>query len=343
MKFDRGSSHGLWRSRWAAIGAAVAVSLGAGGLLVVSAGSSAPSSFVAVTPVRVVDSRDALGVAGQLSAMQSVIVQVTGSVPTTAGPAIVVPTDATAVVMNVTAVLPTAQGFFSVRPGDATGVPSTSSVNFLTGQIVANSLTVQLPAAGNVQVYFHAATGAKIHLVIDVVGYYVEGGAGPQGPPGPPGIQGIPGASGSSVAAEFYALMPPDNAATVAVGADVQFPQDGPNTNSSVISRNGTSPSSFELAELGIYKVTFQVSVSEAGQLILTLNGSDLAYTVVGRATGTSQITGVALVETTVINSVLTVRNPAGNSTALSITPLAGGTHPVSATLVIEFLQAASS
>lgn len=79
--------------------------------------------------------------------------------------------------------------------------------------------------------------------------------------------------------------------------------------------------------------------MTEAGQLILTLNGADLAYTVSGRATGTSQIIGMALVQTTVINSILTVRNPAGNSTALTITPVAGGTRPVSAHLVITRLQ----
>ena len=83
----------------------------------------------------------------------------------------------------------------------------------------------------------------------------------------------------------------------------------------------------------------FQVSVDEAGQLLLTLDGVDLPYTVVGRATGTTQIVGMALVETTSINGVLTVRNPAGNSTALTITPLAGGTRPVSAHLVITRLQ----
>jgi hypothetical protein len=125
--------------------------------------------------------------------------------------------------------------------------------------------------------------------------------------------------------------MPPDNAATVAPGTDVSFPQDGPSSGTIV----RTGPSTFDLSLIGIYQILFQVSVSEAGQLILTLNGADLAYTVVGRATGTSQIIGMALVETTVINSILTVRNPAGNSTALTITPLAGGTRPVSAHLVI--------
>jgi hypothetical protein len=81
------------------------------------------------------------------------------------------------------------------------------------------------------------------------------------------------------------------------------------------------------------------VSVDEAGQLILTLNGADLAYTVVGRATGTSQIVGMALVQTTTINSSLTVRNPAGNFSALTITPLAGGATPTSAHLVITQIR----
>jgi hypothetical protein len=126
--------------------------------------------------------------------------------------------------------------------------------------------------------------------------------------------------------------MPPDNAATVAPGTDVSFPQDGP-TNGAGIARTG--PSTFNLAVIGVYEVLFHVSVSEAGQLILTLNGADLAYTVVGRATGTTQLIGRAFLRTTTINSTLTVRNPAGNPTALTITPLAGGTRPVSAHLVI--------
>ena len=67
----------------------------------------------------------------------------------------------------------------------------------------------------------------------------------------------------------------------------------------------------------------------------MTLNGSELDYTVSGRATGTSQIVGLALVATTTENSILTVRNPSGNATALTITQLAGGASPVSAHLMI--------
>ena len=131
-------------------------------------------------------------------------------------------------------------------------------------------------------------------------------------------------------------MMPGDNATTVGGGQDVDFPQNGPTSSGGIVR---ATVDSFTLSSIGIYQVFFQVSVSEPGQLILTLNGIDLPYTVVGRATGTSQIVGVALVQTSVINSILTVRNPAGNSPALTITPLAGGTRPVSAHLVITRLQ----
>ncbi len=165
----------------------------------------------------------------------------------------------------------------------------------------------------------------------------VRGPAGPVGPAGPQGVPGEQGPAGGVLSfADFYALMPPDNAATVAPGTDVSFPQDGPNSGTDITRIDADS---FQLGPIGTYQVFFQVSVTEPGQLILTLNGADLPYTVVGRATGTSQIIGMALVETTSGNSVLTVRNPAGTAAALTITPLAGGVRPVSAHLVIIQIQ----
>lgn len=136
--------------------------------------------------------------------------------------------------------------------------------------------------------------------------------------------------------ADFYALMPPDNAATVAPGTDVSFPRNGSSSGLDIIR---TGPSSFNLTQIGTYQILFQVSVTEAGQLMLTLNGEELEETVVGRATGTSQIVGMSIVTTTTINSILTVRNPAGNATALGITPIAGGTRAISAHLVIIQIQ----
>ena len=130
--------------------------------------------------------------------------------------------------------------------------------------------------------------------------------------------------------------MPPDNSATVGVGIDVSFPQDGANSNTSI---SRLSDSSFNLAEIGVYQIIFQVSVNEAGQLIITINGEDIAPSVIGRATGTSQIVGTSIIETDTENSIITVRNPAGSASALTITPLEGAVRPVSAHLVITQLR----
>lgn len=161
-----------------------------------------------------------------------------------------------------------------------------------------------------------------------------EGAQGQVGPSGADGVDGADGADAVSAFAQFFALAPPDNAATVAPGTNVFFPQDGP--SSLTITRIG--PEMINLPDVGTYRVSFSVPVSENGQLVVVLNGSDLPYTVVGRATGTSTIAGESLVQTTVPNSLLSVGNPAGNPSALTITPLAGGARPVAATLIIEQL-----
>ena len=65
--------------------------------------------------------------------------------------------------------------------------------------------------------------------------------------------------------ADLYALMPPDNTATVAPETDVSFPQDGP-TSSTTITRTGVT--SFNLSEIGTYQVYFSVPVS--AHLVIT-------------------------------------------------------------------------
>ncbi len=130
--------------------------------------------------------------------------------------------------------------------------------------------------------------------------------------------------------------MPPDNPDPIDNGEDVSFPQDGSASGTS-ITRGGDD--SFVLAEPGVYQVLFVVTTNQSGQLVLTLNGEELPYTVVGQNAGASQIVGMALVETTVADSVLTVRNPEGTGGPLTLTPTAGGTEPVSAQLIITQLQ----
>ena len=126
--------------------------------------------------------------------------------------------------------------------------------------------------------------------------------------------------------------MPGDNSSTIAPGSDIEFPNDGP-TFGTDITRLG--PSIFNIKSIGIYQILFQISISEAGQLCIVLNTIQQDYTVVGRATGTSQIVGICLINITSANSVISIRNPLGEPSALTITPVAGGSNPVSAHLLI--------
>lgn len=181
-----GGRRGLWRSRWAAIGAAVAVTFGGGGFFVASAASSVPSSVVTVDPARILDSRDPLnvGLAGPFVSAVSQKLQVTGSVATSNGTQTVVPSGATGVLLNVTVVAPAAAGFVSIRPGDATGAPSTSSLNFDAGAVIPNAVQVGLPTtganAGKIDITYDAygQAGPSTDLLIDVVGYMVAVDAG---------------------------------------------------------------------------------------------------------------------------------------------------------------------
>ena len=156
-----------------------------------------------------------------------------------------------------------------------------------------------------------------------------QGEQGPEGPRGPEGPQGPGGVLGY---ADFYALMPSDNPGEIAPGEDVAFPRNGPILNTAI---GRESDSSFILSESGGYLVTFTVPVTEMGQLVLTLDGTELPYTVVGRSAGASQIVGSVIVNTDSDGAILTVRNPADNANALVVTAEAGGNAPASAHLVI--------
>jgi len=200
-----GERRSVWWSRWTVIGVFVAAMIGGGGLFVASATSSPASSIVTIAPVRILDTRDAfdVGLVGPFASTVSQKLQVTGPVPTTTGTQTPVPTGATGVLLNVTVVGPSADGYVAVRPGNATGTPSTSSLNFRAGDIVPNAVQVGLPTAGNntgqIDIYFRGAVaGATTEVLIDVVGYLIEGSGipGPSGPPGPTGAPGADGAAG---------------------------------------------------------------------------------------------------------------------------------------------------
>lgn len=163
----------LVRSRWAAIGAAVAVTLGGGGLIGVSASNGVgQSSYSPVTPVRILDTRGegkvgALDVSGSGDPRQ---LKVTGTIQTVSeGSQTVVPVGATAVSLNVTAVATETNnygGFLTVYPCGTR--PDASHMNFGSGETLANAVTVPISDAGNICFYVYG----KAHLLADVVGFY---------------------------------------------------------------------------------------------------------------------------------------------------------------------------
>ncbi len=190
------------RSRWAAVGAAVAITLGAGGLSTARAATPSESVYVPVIETRVLDTRPAanIGLNGPLVSETPRKLTLTGIIATGTGDQQVIPAGATAAVYNVTVVEPTAAGYVAMRSGDATGTPSTSSINFDPGVRIANGGTVTLPTtgtgAGAIDIFYHGATpGATTDIVIDITGYYVPG-SGAAGPKGDQGIQGETGPKG---------------------------------------------------------------------------------------------------------------------------------------------------
>ena len=167
---------GLVRTRWSAVGAAVAVTLGAGGLSMAQAAIDTGDRPVTVTIAaeRILDTRTDLGLSGRFVDGASRDLQVTGSVPTASGGSkSVVPAEAVGVLVNVTVVAPTHEGFLSLRPQGATGEPTTSTVNFFPGAIEPNGATVDLNN-GQIQIWVEtSADTGTADVLIDVVGYTI--------------------------------------------------------------------------------------------------------------------------------------------------------------------------
>jgi hypothetical protein len=192
------------RVKWAAIGAAIAITFSGSGLaLVNAAGGGTASSFTPITPTRVLDTRLNIGLTGPFTSPTGRNLRLTGTIPTTKGPAEVVPVNATAVVLNVTAVTPQAAGYIAIRPAGTVGPAETSNLNFAAGQTVPNAVTVALAGDGTIEIIYDGSgqTGPTTDILVDVTGYYAAGAAGATGPAGPQGPAGAPGPAGPAGAA----------------------------------------------------------------------------------------------------------------------------------------------
>jgi hypothetical protein len=169
-QLTRGNRRMAWRSRWAAVGAAVAVTLGGGTVLhyaLAAPGDVVASSFVPISPTRILDTRPAPlnvgGFVGPLNTGQTYTFQVTG----VAG----VPGNATAVIMNVTVDKPTGSSFLTVYPAGSPQ-PTASNLNWVANTTIPNLVTVKIGTAGQVSIF---NLNAKVHVIADVAGYYVPG------------------------------------------------------------------------------------------------------------------------------------------------------------------------
>jgi hypothetical protein len=130
---------------------------------------AAGGRFTAVTPSRVLDTRDGTGQGGSsapVGAGQTINVQVTN----TNG----VPADGvTGVALNVTVDQPTASGYLTVWPAGE-GQPTASSHNFVRGLTVANLVLAKVGAGGQVSIF---NSSGSTHVVADIVGYFsAQGG-----------------------------------------------------------------------------------------------------------------------------------------------------------------------
>ena len=160
---------GFARSRWAAVGAAVAVTIGIGGLGVAHAATTGgtPSAFVPVTPCRLFDTRSGAPVgprARPLAAQETFVQQVTGT-----NGNCVVPVGASAIALNVTIANPTSASFLTVWPSDVAR-PLASSLNWSAGdRPTPNKVDVKLSPDGKVSLL---NDGGTVDVLADVVGYY---------------------------------------------------------------------------------------------------------------------------------------------------------------------------
>ena len=185
------------RARWSAIGAAVAVSIGAGGLITfASAAGGGSSTFSAITPCRLLDTRADGPATGTKPPMSTPLGQgqtLTVTARGNFGNCTALSPTATGAVLNVTTANSTASSFLTVWPADKSK-PFVSNLNWVGGQAPApNQVTTGLDASGQFSVYNN--TGS-VDVIIDIVGVYEPSSGGGGGQAGPAGPKGNPGPAG---------------------------------------------------------------------------------------------------------------------------------------------------
>src|SRR3954452_2165021 len=182
MKID------VWRSRWAAAGAALAITFGGGGLLAAHAMGSPSDASVLVpqAPQRVLDTREAASPIHALGQGGVATVSVAAQVPA----------EATAAAINLTVVNGTIGSFLTLYP-TGTNRPLASAINWSDNVAHANSTVIKLGTNKSFDIYNNSGS---VDVVIDLVGYYIPsaGGGGATGSNRTNGTDGTNGTNGGT-------------------------------------------------------------------------------------------------------------------------------------------------
>jgi len=130
--------------------------------------SSAPPSpldFFAITPCRIVDTRNPAGPLGGpalvASANRTFVLTGTCGVPSTAK----------AVALNMTVILPAAPGYLTLFPSNQSE-PLAASITFAANAILSNNATVGLATDASGGVTVKNGSAGTLHFAVDVTGYY---------------------------------------------------------------------------------------------------------------------------------------------------------------------------
>ncbi len=133
----------------------------------IAGATSAPSSFVSITPCRLLDTRTTSPVGAHsrpLGPNETATIVAVGTQGNCT-----IPSGTTALVTNVTIDNPTAASFLTFWPSDA-AQPTSSNMNWLAKQApTPNQVTIGLSAAGSFNI---RNNGGMVDVIIDVVGYY---------------------------------------------------------------------------------------------------------------------------------------------------------------------------
>lgn len=246
------------------------------------------------------------------SATDSILANVSGFISFTPNP-----TGIRAVYAQVNGVVGNIYGYTQVSAAstlDTNGVQTASS-----STIVPFSFNVYLAASINRDTYFQifvshtsgnpgglTINSSTSRISITRINTTMKGPTGPTGPIGPPSV--------FLGAADFYML----TTSTVTAGSEIPFTQNGPIIGTSI---TRISDSKFNLAAIGIYSVSFNITSIDTGQLVIFLNSVEETNTAIQKGAGISVFSQTCLIPTITANTVLSIRNKGTSS--ISISPLA--------------------